>query len=85
MSCSIQWIKDSIGIIRHHQNGGKFGDEYNWFCVVERDGHMATLHGALEIPKQIRNKVKAALVIAGFDVVRWYRIGKGWVEFNLTA
>lgn len=76
-SASIEWLKHAAGVLRVHLDADStHGADYDWFCVIEKIGDVAMLHGAISAPSTSQFRaMAAALKGEGFSTARWKRIG----------
>lgn len=73
MSISIEYI---TAILRHHPNGGGFGDPFDFSCVVQIHDKEATIksaNGAFSLA--VRTEMEEALHSMGINTVRYIRRG----------
>lgn len=76
-TASIEWLDNPAGVLRVHNEGGRYGDAYDWCCTVENHGDLAILHGVISSPSPSQFRaIFDALRQAGFVRVEWIRMGK---------
>ena len=89
-SVGIEWLKNEAGVLRVHLDADStHGADYDWFCVIEKIGDVAMLHGAIDAPSPSQFRaISAALKGHGFSAARWKRIGADGatkiIDWNLT-
>jgi len=81
MSISAEEIAPNIYILRGHDDGCGYGDDFSWACVVLIDGNRATVkslvadHGATNRENYI--KITEWLKSRGATYVEWERYKDG--------
>lgn len=73
MSISIEYI---TAILRHHPDGGGFGDPFDFSCTIQLHERQATIKAASGIfGKEIKREMEEALRSLGIESVRYTRRG----------
>lgn len=74
-TASIEWLKSPAAIVRIHDEGGVYGDPYDWSCTIEAIGDLAIFRATLTAPTQSGFRaLQNAMKKAGFKKARWIRI-----------
>ena len=71
---SVQWIADTVGIVRYHDGGGGFGSPFSFSLTMVREGGDALFYAALGCYTRATHRaMRDAMYTIGVKRVRYER------------